>query len=215
MHFFPFLKELAANNNRPWFEEHRNEYQAAKKSAEILVDACISALSVHVPLPELKASQCMFRLYRDVRFSHNKDPFKKNFSALISANGKKAGDAPSWYLHLEPGASFLASGVYEPDAARLAAIRQEIEYNSAEFRAILSEPSLMARFGSLQGKQLKTAPRNYPKDHPDLDLLRFTQFYLMTGYKDADVLDPAFPAVFTKDCLLLGPFQHFLSRAMD
>ena len=143
------------------------------------------------------------------------DPFKKNFSALVSSNGKKAGNAPSWYLHLEPGTSFMASGVYEPAPAQLAAIRQEIEYNSEEFRAILANPALKSRFGELQGNRLKTAPKNYPKDHPDIDLLRYTQFYLAVEYSDKEMMDPNFPGIFAADCLLLNPFQDFLRRASE
>jgi uncharacterized protein (TIGR02453 family) len=210
-----FLKELSENNNRPWFEASKPAYLQAKTSAENLIDSCISALAKHFPLPDLKAKQCMFRIYRDVRFSKNKDPFKKNFSALISANGKKAGNAPSWYLHLEPGGSFLASGVYEPAPEQLAAIRQEIEYNPEEFRAILASTELQKRFGALQGNQLKTAPKNYPKDHPDIDLLRYTQFYLMADYSDDELAASDFPQKFAKDCLLLQDFQAFLKRALD
>jgi len=212
---FGFLKALAENNNRPWFEASKTDYLKAKAEAELLIDNCIQSLGKEVPLPDLKAKQCMFRIYRDVRFSKNKDPFKKNFSALISAAGKKAGLEPSWYLHLEPGGSFMASGVYEPGAEQLAAIRQEIEYNAEEFRAILAEPELKKRFGVLQGNQLKTAPKNYSREHPDIDLLRYTQFYLMADYSDAELGDAAFPDRFTRDCLLLKDFQAFLKRAGD
>lgn len=212
---FGFLKALAENNNRPWFEASKSDYLKAKAEAEMLIDDCIKELGRNIPLPELKSKQCMFRIYRDVRFSKNKDPFKKNFSALISAAGKKAGLEPSWYLHLEPGGSFMASGVYEPSAEQLAAIRQEIEYNAEEFRAILAEPELKKRFGLLQGNQLKTAPKNYSREHPDIDLLRYTQFYLMAEYSDAELADAAFPERFTKDCLLLKDFQAFLKRASD
>ena len=212
---FGFLKALSENNNRAWFDACKEDYLKAKSEAEILIDDCIQELGKDVPLPGLKAKSCMFRIYRDVRFSKNKDPFKKNFSALISAAGKKAGNEPSWYLHLEPGGCFLASGVYEPSPEQLAAIRQEIEYNAEEFRSILAEPELKKRFGPLQGNQLKTAPKNYSKEHPDIDLLRYTQFYLMADYSEAEVADAGFPQRFTSDCLLLKDFQAFLKRATD
>lgn len=212
---FHFLKALSENNSRPWFEAHKSDFRQARQSFENLVDSCIISLAAHVALPDVKAKQCMFRIYRDVRFSKNKDPFKKNFSALISGKGKKAGLDPSWYLHIEPGNCFMASGVYEPAPDQLAAIRQEIEYNPEEFRAILAESRLKARFDSLQGNQLKTAPRNYPIDHPDIDLIRFTQYYLMVNYSDKEVQQPGFPEKFTTDCLLLLPFQEFLRRAAD
>lgn len=212
---FRFLKALSENNNRPWFDEHKTDYQRAKLCAENLVDSCIRGLSQEVLLPELRARDCMFRIYRDVRFSKNKEPFKRNFSALISAGGKKPGKSPSWYLHLEPGGSFMASGLYEPGPEELAAIRQEIEYNAEEFRTILLNEELKMRFGALQGHQLKTAPRNYPKDHPDIDLLRYTQFYLMAPYSDEEILNAGFAQKFTADCLLLRDFQSFLKRALD
>lgn len=209
---FDFLRQLAENNNRDWFALHQEQYQQAKGAAEILTGLCISALSEKYPLGDLSTKQCMFRIFRDVRFSKNKDPYKKNFSALIAPGGRKSGSVFSWYLHLEPGNSFMASGVYEPSPEQLARIRQEIEYNAAEFRGIISE--MKGNFGALQGNQLKTAPKGYPKDHPEIVFLRHTQWYFIKSYSDSEISSPDFPQRFSDDALNMLPFLNFLDRAL-
>jgi uncharacterized protein (TIGR02453 family) len=209
---FDFLRQLAENNNREWFGSQQQEYQKAKNAAENLIGHCISSLSESYPLGELLPKQCMFRIFRDVRFSRNKDPYKKNFSALIAPGGRKSPSVFSWYLHLEPGNFFLASGMYEPSPEQLARIRQEIEYNAAEFRGILSE--LAGCFGELQGNQLKTAPKSYPKDHPEIAFLRHVQWYFMKSYSESEISSPDFPQRFSDDALRLLPFLRFLERAL-
>ena len=212
---FNFLRQLSENNSRPWFEEHKDLYLQAKAEAEVLVGKCILSVGQFEPLGDIDAKKCMFRIFRDVRFSKNKDPYKKNFSALISSMGRKPMSGFSWYLHLEPDASFMASGNYEPDAKMLAAIRQEIDYNSEEFRAIIQKPEFQARFGAMQGHQLKTAPKGYPKDHPEIELLRYTQFYFSVQYSEKEILASDFPQKLAEDCKLIRPFLEFLQRAGD
>jgi uncharacterized protein (TIGR02453 family) len=212
---FTFLRELALNNNRPWLDANRNKYEAAKSEAELLVGNCITALAAIVPIGNPEPRKCMFRIYRDVRFSKNKEPFKRNFSALISSGGRKPASIESWYLHLEPGKSFMAAGVYEPTGDELSRIRQEIEYNSTAFLKILNEPSLNQRFGQIQGNRLKTAPRNYPKDHPMIEFIRLTQYYLMVEYRDEDVFHSGFPEQFAEDCRQVLPFLQFLGQALS
>ncbi len=210
---FSFLKQLAANNNRGWFEENKAAFLDAKKVAGNLVDACIEAVSKEFPLGELDAGRCMFRIYRDVRFSKNKDPYKTNFAALIAPGGRKSESVFSWYLHLEPGNSFMASGLYEPSAEQLARIRQEIVYNAEAFRTLLKDASPV--FGEIQGNRLKTAPKSYPKDHPEIEFLRLTQFYFMKKYSDEVVCQTDFAKLFAADGQKLLPFLEFLKQALD
>lgn len=211
--FFHFLNKLAANNERSWFEQHKSGYLKAREAAEIFFQSCISALALSYPLGQLSARQCMFRIYRDVRFSKNKNPYKTNFSALIAAGGRKSPSVFSWYLHLEPGKSFLASGIYEPAPEQLAKIRQEIVYNAGEFRSIVSE--LSDCFGVLQGNRLKTAPKGYDKEHTEIEFLRHTQLYFMKEYSDGEILSAGFPERFSDDALQLLPFLQFLSRSLE
>jgi uncharacterized protein (TIGR02453 family) len=109
----------------------------------------------------------------------------------------------------------MAAGVYEPNAEQLARIRQEIDYNSEELHAILNEPEFKKLFGNMQGNQLKTAPKGYPKDHPDIALLRYTQFYFMTSFTNHEVLAPGFPAELAHRCQVIRPFLAYINRAIE
>ena len=211
--FFDFLKTLAANNNREWFAQHRDDYEVARAEVLQILEACISEVAKFEDLGQLKAKETMFRIYRDVRFSKNKDPFKLNFSAMISANGKKAMSGFAYYIHFQPNASFLAAGMYEPKPEELAKMRQEIDYNTEAFKKIIYEPSFVSLFGKMKGKQLKTSPKGYPKDHPEIELLRYTQFYFSLDFADAEVLSPEFPEKLANGCLKLRPFLEFLQEA--
>lgn len=212
---FSFLNDLAANNNRPWFEENKKRYEAARKEAEGVLEACIGEIGKFEDLGPLKAKDTMFRIYRDVRFSKNKDPYKLNFSGMIAREGRKAMVGFGYYVHFQPGESFMAAGVYEPNPEQLARIRQEIDYNSEEIHQILSQPEFQSMFGQIQGNQLKTAPKGYPKDHPDIALLRYTQFYCMTSFRDEEVLSPDFPIELARRCRIIRPFLEFLNRAIE
>lgn len=212
---YSFLQKLSENNNRPWFEENRENYETAKSEAEELITRCIAEIGKFEDLGDLKAKQTMFRIYRDVRFSKNKDPFKKNFSSMISRDGKRAMTGFGYYLHFEPGESFMAAGVYEPSAEQLARIRQEIDYNADDLRKVIENPDFATVFGVMQGAQLKTAPKGYPKDHPEIDLLRYNQYYFSWKFGDDDILKKDFPEILAVKCRKIRPFLEFLNRAMD
>lgn len=212
---FSFLRNLAENNDRSWFEQHKGEYLRAKDAAEVFFQRCIEAFGQSYPLGELSARQSIYRIYRDVRFSKNKNPYKTNFAALIAAGGRKSTSVFAWYLHLEPGNSFLASGNYEPTPEQLASIRQEIVYNAGEFRSILNAKDIGGYFGEIQGKRLKTAPKGFSRDHPEIEFLRLTQLYFMKTYNDAEIQSAAFPQRFSEDAQKLLPFLQFLQRAVE
>jgi uncharacterized protein (TIGR02453 family) len=212
---FPFLQKLAENNNRPWFEENRPWYNKARAEFEKILESCIEEIGQFEDLGNLKPKETMFRIYRDVRFSKNKAPFKHNFSAMISRDGKRAMTGFAYYLHFQPEESFMAAGVYEPAPDQLARIRQEIDYNADDFRKIIEEPALVARFGEMQGNQLKTAPKGYPKDHPEIGLLRYTQYYFSAPYTETEVLKPDFARKLASDCRQIRPFLEFMNRALD
>jgi uncharacterized protein (TIGR02453 family) len=212
---YPFLKQLSENNNRIWFEENRVSYEQAKAETENLITLCIDEIGKFEELGDLKAKQTMFRIYRDVRFSKNKDPFKKNFSFMISRDGKRAMTGFAYYVHFEPGESFMAAGVYEPSPEQLAKIRQEIDYNADDLRKVIEHPEFTSVFGNMQGTQLKTAPKGYPKDHPEIDLLRYNQYYFTWKFEDDTILKPDFPENLAVHCRKIRPFLEFLSRALD
>lgn len=211
-----FLKQLAKNNRKEWFDENRKSYEAAKAEFEKLVATVIAkSLSFDPQLAGLEPKNCMFRINKDVRFSKDKSPYKTNMGASIAPGGKKS-MVPGYYLHVEPGKSFLAGGCWQPMPEALAAIRQEIDYNGKEFRKILSAKAFKTYFGALseEGK-LKTAPKGYEKEHPDIDLLQHKSFIVVHDLTDAQVADKNFPAYAAKVFNAMLPMNNFLRNTMD
>mgnify|MGYP003735318431 FL=1 len=141
-----FLKDLAKNNNRPWFEEHRNQYETAKADFLLFISSIIKEIGTFdKPIAELEAKNCIFRINRDVRFSKNKSPYKNNMAGYFNKAGKN-GIGAGYYLHIQPGKSFAAGGIWVPETAVLGKIRQEIDYNFDEWKKILSTAVLKNTF---------------------------------------------------------------------
>jgi uncharacterized protein (TIGR02453 family) len=211
-----FLKQLAKNNQKEWFDANRKVYEAAKTEFEAVVKSIIErSTAFDKELAGLEAKKCMFRINRDVRFSKDKSPYKSNVGASINPGGKKEMGA-GYYIHIEPGKSFLAGGCYMPDAPTLAKIRQEIDYHAADFKKILSAKDFKTYFKDLsQDDKLKTAPKGYPKDHPDLTFIQHKHFIAEMPLKDSDVLDKNFPAYASKVFKAMFPLNQFLRKAME
>lgn len=181
-----FLGELSKNNDRDWFAENKERYLAAKANAEELAADLIRETSRFDPLVAgLIPKNSLFRIYRDVRFSKDKSPYKTHFGLWFSPAGKNSG-GPGYYLHIEPGTSFLAGGYWMPPADHLKAIRQEIDYNGRELKKFLTSEAFRKYFGQFdEESKLKTAPQGYPKDHPDLELLKLKSFTVRHAIKDS------------------------------
>jgi uncharacterized protein (TIGR02453 family) len=164
-----FLSKLKKNNSREWFEKNRSKYEIARENMEVFITALLNKMVKFEPgLGEMEARKCMFRINRDIRFSHDKSPYKSNFGASMNPGGKKSG-GPGYYLHLEPGRSFLAGGIYMPEAPVLAAIRQEIDYDLKGFNAILSKPNFKKAFGGISEEgSLVRPPKGYDESNPAL-----------------------------------------------
>ena len=136
-----FLKDLQKNNNRPWFEAHRKQYEWAKEDFLLLTEKLIAGIAAFdKPIALLKAKECTFRINRDVRFSKNKSPYKNNIAGYFNRNGKK-GNGAGYYLHIESGKSFAAGGIWMPESKDLIKIRQEIDYSFDDWKKIISNPS--------------------------------------------------------------------------
>ncbi len=171
-----FLKKLNKNNDREWFKANKAEYESARADLIVFVDQMIERIAEFDPMIEgLDAKGCLFRIYRDVRFSKDKRPYKINFGASINPGGRKSSVA-GYYVHLEPGNCFLAGGNYMPESKDLLAIRNSIIENSREFLAIEKDKKFKKFFGEIHGAKLKTAPRGFPKDHEMIKHLRLKGF---------------------------------------
>ncbi len=213
---FAFLKALKKNNNRDWFNEHKSEYENAKDNVLGFIQELVVAFSTFdSSLRGLEAKDCLFRIYRDTRFSKDKTPYKTNLGASINAGGKKS-MGPGYYVHLEPGGSFIAGGIWMPPADEVKKIRQEIDYNGKDLKKILTKPSFKKAFGGLSREHaLKTAPKGYPKDHPDIELLKLNSFIVWKNVSDKDILEPKSIKSLTTLGKEMKPLMDFLKTALD
>ena len=212
---FAFLKKLKSNNHKEWFDANKDSYLLAKEEFEQLVDKVIKGItrSDKKISPDLRGKDCTFRIYKDVRFSKDKTPYKTNMGASINPGGKKSLLA-GYYLHLEPGGSFLAGGVYMPESGVLNAIRQEIDYNPKPLHSILKSASFKTFFkGFDEEGKLKTAPKGYPKDHPDLELLKNRHFVVSHPLNDALLLGAKPEETIVQGFKAMQPLMEYLREA--
>jgi uncharacterized protein (TIGR02453 family) len=210
-----FLKKIKSNNNKEWFETNKEKYLIAKAEFELVVDKLIKETHKFDKQisPDLKGKDCTFRIYKDVRFSKDKTPYKSNMGASINPGGKKSLVA-GYYLHIEPGTSFLAGGVYMPEPEMLQAIRQEIDYNSAPLLKILKSASFKKYFNGLdEDGKLKTAPKGFEKDHPLLELLKNKHFIVSYKLSDKQLLDKNFVTTVASGFKAMHPFLNYLREA--
>ncbi len=185
-----FLKKLSKENNREWFLANKEEYLQTKSDFEELIKHQIDLLSSDDRSYEgLDAKDCIFRIYRDVRFSKDKKPYKNNFGAFIAPGGRKA-SMPGYYFHIEPGKSFAGGGVYRPGPKILKVLRQEIDYNLDKFKEVINESSFRKNFKELQGRKLKRAPKGYDEKNPAIEYLKYQDFIVSKPLSDKELCDP-------------------------
>lgn len=213
---FEFLSNLAANNNKDWFDDNRKLYQELKKQFEEEVQRFIEVIaSIDPDVSTCQAKKSIFRLFRDVRFSKNKEPYKTNFGAAIAKNGRKSGHA-GYYFHLKPnGESMIGGGMYCPEASILHKVRQEIDYNGEEINTILSNPTFKKYFENLwNGDRLKTKPKGYDIDHENIELLKNKSFVAMRNFNDEEILNLDVVALVKNSAQTIYPLNQFLNRAL-
>ncbi len=204
---FQYLKDLKKNNNRDWFAEHKPRFKDAQDNAKAFYGAIQDRLNVHDEIEKMK----IFRIYRDVRFSKDKTPYKAHFAGSFSRLGKHL--RGGYYLRIRPGESFLAGGFWEPNKDDLFRIRKEIELDASEIKDILNDPTYVKYFGGKfdSFSELKTAPRGFDKDHPDVDLLRKKGFIATRSFTDKEVLDKNFINEVDASFQALRPFFDLFS----
>ena len=211
---FKFLAELKENNHKEWFEANKDRFKACRLDFEALVQNVIDELAKEDnSLDGVKAKDCIFRIYRDVRFSKDKTPYKTSFSACIAEGGRKSSGAIR-YLHLEPGNTILAGGIYRPESDRLKKIRQEIDYNADPLKDILNDPGFTKYFDGLNGEQLKRPPKGYDADHPEVELLKFKSYTVFHNMPDKGVLSAKFLEEGMKVFGAMSAFNAYLNEAV-
>jgi uncharacterized protein (TIGR02453 family) len=204
-----FAADLKIHNNREWFLEHRSQYETARTQFENYISALIGELSFTEPLADISAKDCIFRLNRDLRFTKDKMPYKPYLSAYIAPGGRKS-SLLGYYVHLEPGNAMLAGGMYDPNPQQLANWRESINRSARLFKEITSDATFMKYFGHVTGERLKTAPRGYSEDHPEIDLLRLKSVTVMRKVTDAEVTAPSFFQESMDTFNAMKPFLQYL-----
>jgi uncharacterized protein (TIGR02453 family) len=211
-----FLKELVENNNREWFLANKERYDKARENVIELAAAVIGKLHKVDPTvsADLEPKKCVMRIYRDIRFSKNKTPYKNNFGISLPTQGSKLGGV-EYYLQIQPGKSFIAGGYWMPEAEHLKAIRQEIDYNAADLKKIIDDKEFVGLFGEFRKQeQLKTTPKGYDADNENIDLLRLKSFIVVHQLKDKEVTNAKAADEIVDMCSRIYPLNIFLKNAI-
>jgi uncharacterized protein (TIGR02453 family) len=208
-----FIGSLAKNNNRDWFEAHRDQYEAAMESFQAFVARLIDGMAAFEDLGGLTAKKSVMRIYRDIRFSKDKTPYKDGFGARMMPGGRGAGWF-GYYVHLQPGnQSMLASGMYDSTPQQLSRYRAAVAADPKPLRKIIAAPAFRKHFGELWGEVLKTTPKGYPPDHPAIDLLRRKQVCVTEPFKDSAVAAASFTKQALESFKTMKPFLDWLNDA--
>ncbi len=204
-----YLKNLKQNNNREWFNAYKDDFLQAQNNAKDVYHAIQENLIKHDAIEKFK----LFRIYRDVRFSKDKTPYKPHFAGSFSRTGKEL--RGGYYLRIRPGESFLGGGFWDPEKQDLLRIRKEFEATDSEIRDILANKNFKQVFGGkLEGDELKTAPKGFDKEHPAIDLIRKKGFIAVRNFTDEEVLAPNFIQKVDFSFKTLRPFFDYMSSVL-
>ena len=213
-----FLKDLKKNNNKPWFDAHRKEYEAAKKDFEQMIQAVIDRHGkTDKTISHLKAKDCLFHINRDIRFSKDKTPYKTNMGAYINRGGKKSLYG-GYYFHCEPGQSFVGGGLWMPMPNELNKVRQEIDYNLAEFKKIIGSKKFKSVYNDVSRDAeytLSRVPKGYEADNPAAEYLKLKSFVAIAKVPDADLNSKEIVKKITTAFEALQPMLAFINHSID
>jgi len=205
---FDFFNKLEKNNNREWFTDHKSEFKKIEAEVKKVYNEIYNNLNKHDEVDKIK----IFRIYRDVRFSKDKTPYKPHFAGNFVRGTKRL--RGGYYIRIRPGESFLAGGFWEPNKEDLLRIRKEFEMDTSEIREIMNNKTFAKHFGKLQGISLKTAPRGFDKEHPNMDLIRMKQFIVTRYFTDEEVLQPNFLEEIDKSYKAMRPYFDYMSEIL-
>jgi len=213
-----YIKKLQKNNNKPWFEENRLLFNEANDDFEKLVKDIITSFGkVDTDIAPVEAKNCIFRQYRDIRFSKDKTPYKTHMGASFDKGGKNSGFA-GYYLHLEPGNKSMAGGgIWMPEAAQLKKIRQEIDYSWDEFSGIINQKDFKKVYGDLEQGEFKLSrePKGYEKDNPAIEYLKLKSLVAMQTLTDDDLVSKGLLQKIVSAFTALMPLIKFINRSLE
>lgn len=213
-----FLRALKENNNKVWFDQHKSDYTQANDNVLRLVQALLESLIPMEPkFASVNAKDCLFRIYRDVRFAKDKSPYKTNLGISLST-GKKEKPLAGYYIHLEPcDQSFLVGGIYEPNAFDLKKIRNEIDYQYPQWKAILDQPEFVNYFGGLRADKsaLTRLPTGFAQDSPAAAYLKMKSYLASRSLLDVDLVSQSLVTLLLEGMVLLQPLLQFLNQPLN
>lgn len=203
-----FLKDLGVNNNKPWFAENKDRYLTAYEEMKVFRDALSEKMSQFDNIEKTK----LYRIYRDVRFAKDKSPYKNNFSGGLTRATKLL--RGGYYFSIEPDASLVAGGFFSPNAADLKRIRDEFAVDADPIRQIMADKIFKKKFKTLIGNAVKTAPRGFDKEHPNIDLIRLKQFYVQHNFTDKEVTSKQFLDKLVQSFMDMRPYFDYMSNVL-
>ena len=203
-----FYKDLEKNNNREWFEKQKSRYKALESELKVFNEEVKNGLDKEDDIERVK----MFRIYRDVRSSKDKTPYKTHVG--VSFHRKKPKLRGGYYMHIKPENSFIAGGFWDPNPKDLFRIRKELEFDAQELRNIINEKKFNLIWGELQGEKVKTAPKNFNKEHPDIHLIRHKQYIFIKKFNDKSVLSSDFFNEVINNFIAIRPFFDHMTNIL-
>jgi uncharacterized protein (TIGR02453 family) len=208
-----FLKAISKNNNKEWFEKNRKDWEKAKENYAGFMETLLKKLSKIDQIAAKEPKKYISRINRDIRFSKDKSPYKSAIHSLIDRSDDKT-KCP-FFIHVQPGDSFVACGLWEPDASVLKKLRQEIDYNAETIHAVLEKKSFKAMFGAIEGEKLARAPQGYEPSHPDIELLKHKTFIIKKSFPDSTVLSEEFADEIASAFKESIPFMRFIDIVLS
>lgn len=210
-----FLKDLEANNTREWFDQHRERYEQTRTRFIQVAEELIHGIrQFDDEITQLKPKDCIFRIYRDVRFSKDKQPYKTNYGCFVSRGGKNSGYA-GYYLNVQPGECFVSGGIYMPPPGFLHAIREEIFYHPKDYLRIIENVEFKSTYTLKYYDALKTAPKGYPKDWEHVDLIKNRNYAMGHPLDDKELYTPDFVSKVLRLFKIIQPLNQYLNKAID
>ncbi|KIO77533.1 hypothetical protein TH53_08830 [Pedobacter lusitanus] len=209
---FDFLNQLKKNNDREWFNTHKEEFQQEQEYIETFADALLKELNTHDVIETPSGKKSLYRIYRDTRFSKDKTPYKTHWSGSFRRATKYR--RGGYHFHIEEGNTYIAGGFFGPSAEDLKRIREDISFDAAPLRKILSSQSFISTFGTLKGEKLKTTPKGFDAANEAIDLLRYKQFLLTRRFSDQEVLSEDFLEQAGQTFKNMRPFFDYMSEVL-
>lgn len=211
-----FLAKLEGNNNREWFNANKESYLVALKDFEEIITALIIRIAeFDESVKNVQAKDCIFRIYRDVRFSHDKSPYKNHFGGYIASKGGRKSEYAGYYVHIELRQNMLSGGLYCPQPQVLKEIRKAVFENIDEFKEIVEAPAFSKLFSLGEMNKLKTVPRGFPKDFPDAEYLKHRHYAFAHELKDEFWLSDSCVEKAAEIFRILYPCNRFLNYTVE